>query len=172
MDPRDYISNYEGREEASEPEKPHCQACGKKVDEVSRCVWDKDLLVGKCCETYIDHRCPECGSDHLARREFDYGRCRETHYHDAGLKVICHDCGSECDERDREVKIGPMPLGSAYSVPRAGEEAGQDGALPAIYRKCAMADKRRKGVSFPVNNPQEVALEQRESKPSEYDKEI
>jgi hypothetical protein len=35
-----------------------------------------------------------------------------------------------------------------------------------------VGDRSREGVSFPVNNPQEVALEQREGKASEYDKEM
>jgi hypothetical protein len=107
MDPRDYISSYEGREEPAE-EKPRCQACGKEVDQVSRCVWDTDLLVGPCCEVYIDHQCPDCGSDHLNWQEYDLGRDSETGYHDAGIYVVCSDCGAKNDERDTEVKIGPM----------------------------------------------------------------
>ena len=35
-----------------------------------------------------------------------------------------------------------------------------------------MADRRRDAISVPINTPEEVALEQREGKPSEYDKEM
>ena len=110
MDPRDYISEYEGREEAQAPiQRPRCGSCGQEVDDVSRCVRDATLMVGRCCETYIDHRCPDCGSDHLRWEEYDYGTCSETGYHDAGVRAICEECGCNCDERDTEVKIGPIP---------------------------------------------------------------
>ena len=65
------------------------------------------MQVGSCCETYIDNQCPDCGSDNLDYREYDYGRDPETGYHDAGVRAICQDCGCNCDERDTEVKIGP-----------------------------------------------------------------
>jgi hypothetical protein len=86
-----------------------CDACGQEVAAVAKCIWDTDLMVGPCCETYTDHRCPDCGSDHLEFREYDYGTCSETGYHDAGVLAHCNNCGATCDIRDTEVKIGPMP---------------------------------------------------------------
>ena len=41
--------------------------------------------------------CPECGSNHLAIKQYDYGACRETGYHDAGERFHCRDCGDEGD---------------------------------------------------------------------------
>jgi hypothetical protein len=92
---------------SNSPEKPRCGGCDHPVDELFPCVWDTTLEVGKCCETYIDTRCPDCGSDDLDFREYDFGVCSETGYHDAGVRAICRACGSENDERDTEVKIGP-----------------------------------------------------------------
>ena len=90
----------------SEPKK--CGSCGKPAEELSRCVWDTRLMVCKDCEVYIENRCPDCGSDHLRWEEYDYGTCSQTGYHDASVRAICEECGCNCDERDTEVKIGPM----------------------------------------------------------------
>lgn len=33
--------------------------------------------------------CPDCGSENLRYEEYDYGRCPETGYHDAGVVAVC-----------------------------------------------------------------------------------
>jgi hypothetical protein len=43
--------------------------------------------------------CPECGSDIVSVVEYDFGRCPETGYHDAGERDECHDCGAYGDAR-------------------------------------------------------------------------
>lgn len=44
--------------------------------------------------------CPECGSDDVRIEEYDFGRCPETGYHDAGERYRCLACGAtgEADE--------------------------------------------------------------------------
>ena len=49
--------------EPAKPEPLICGSCGKAVESLSRAVWDESLLVGSCCEVYLDHRCPACQSD-------------------------------------------------------------------------------------------------------------
>jgi len=46
--------------------------------------------------------CPDCGSDDLNWHEFDYGVCCETGYHDAGVYMVCGNCGARHDEHDME----------------------------------------------------------------------
>lgn len=41
--------------------------------------------------------CPQCGSDNVSIREYDFGRCPETGYHDAGNRFTCRACGAEGD---------------------------------------------------------------------------
>ena len=41
--------------------------------------------------------CPECGSDNVSVVEYDFSRCPETGYHDAGERDECHDCGAYGD---------------------------------------------------------------------------
>ena len=41
--------------------------------------------------------CPECGSENVRVVEYDFGRCRETGYHDDGERYECHDCGAYGD---------------------------------------------------------------------------
>jgi hypothetical protein len=44
--------------------------------------------------------CPECLSDNVETWPYDFGRCRETGYHDAGERFKCHDCGATGDASD------------------------------------------------------------------------
>lgn len=37
--------------------------------------------------------CNECGSDEVYEEPFDFGRCPETGYHDAGVMIVCRKCG-------------------------------------------------------------------------------
>lgn len=37
--------------------------------------------------------CPECGSDNVRIAHYDFGRCPETGYHDAGDQYECIECG-------------------------------------------------------------------------------
>ena len=46
--------------------------------------------------------CPNCNSDDLHIEEYDYGVCRETGYHDAGVRYHCRACGDEGDADDLE----------------------------------------------------------------------
>ncbi len=43
--------------------------------------------------------CPTCG-DILQARTYDYGRCSETGYHDAGEYLYCDICRQSVDEGD------------------------------------------------------------------------
>jgi hypothetical protein len=95
--------------EPAQPEPLRCGSCGKTVSEVKRAVWDPALLVGTCCEVYIDHRCPECGGNDLSWHEYDFGRDPETGYHDGGEYAVCRACGAQSDAADTEVRIGPEP---------------------------------------------------------------
>jgi hypothetical protein len=45
-------------------------------------------------------RCPECLSDDIEIREYDFGICRETGYHDAGERFRCRACGATGDAED------------------------------------------------------------------------
>lgn len=46
--------------------------------------------------------CPECLSDDIEVREYDFGICRETGYHDAGERFWCRACGATGDAEDLE----------------------------------------------------------------------
>jgi hypothetical protein len=89
--------------EPVEAERLICGSCGKPAESLSRCVWDESLIVGACCEEYVDHRCPACQSDNL-----DYA--------DAAVK--CLDCGFVTTEEASEVKIDPFSLTSPTEMPR------------------------------------------------------
>ena len=41
--------------------------------------------------------CPECESNNLTIKPYDYGISRETGYHDAGVRFECRDCGATGD---------------------------------------------------------------------------
>src|SRR5690349_21010907 len=83
--------------EPAKPEALVCGACGGPVESVSRCVWDETLMVGSCCEVYIEHRCPACNSDNLE---------------DGDSAVKCLDCGCATTEAASQVEIGPFKLTS------------------------------------------------------------
>jgi transposase-like protein len=51
--------------------------------------------------------CPECGGDNVRVVEYDFGRCRETGYHDAGERYECHDCGAYGDADELELEDAP-----------------------------------------------------------------
>ena len=89
--------------EPAAPDPLRCGACGKPVDSLFPCLWDETLMVGECCETTTDHRCPACASDNL-----EYG--------DAALR--CLDCGRVATEAEADVKIGPYALTSPSDLPR------------------------------------------------------
>ena len=44
--------------------------------------------------------CPECGARDVVVKEYDYGVCRETGYHDAGERFRCLHCGATGDASD------------------------------------------------------------------------
>lgn len=44
--------------------------------------------------------CPECGSSNFAIKQYDYGVCSETGYHDAGEQFHCRECGARGDVDD------------------------------------------------------------------------
>ena len=44
--------------------------------------------------------CPECGSDDIRIEPYDFGRCSETGYHDAGERYQCLGCGASGDAGD------------------------------------------------------------------------
>ena len=44
--------------------------------------------------------CPECGSDNVRIEPYDFGRCSETGYHDAGERYRCLECGASGDAED------------------------------------------------------------------------
>ncbi len=44
--------------------------------------------------------CPECGSSSVAIKQYDYGVCAETGYHDAGEQFHCRECGARGDADD------------------------------------------------------------------------
>jgi hypothetical protein len=60
--------------------------------------------------------CPECGSTNLTIREYDYGRCRETGYHDAGEMFWCLECGEMGDASDAIVESGETREGVHHDV--------------------------------------------------------
>ncbi len=44
--------------------------------------------------------CPKCLSDDVEVREYDFGICSETGYHDAGERFRCRACGATGDADD------------------------------------------------------------------------
>lgn len=44
--------------------------------------------------------CPECGSDNVVIKPYDFGTCPQTGYHDAGERFECRDCGATGDGSD------------------------------------------------------------------------
>jgi len=46
--------------------------------------------------------CPKCASSCITVRPFDFGRCADTGYHDAGEDAICRDCGYHGDVEEFE----------------------------------------------------------------------
>lgn len=64
--------------------------------------------------------CPECGSLRVAITPYDYGRCSQTGYHDAGERFRCRDCGasarvaipnrSRADRKKRQCHQGSCTL--------------------------------------------------------------
>ena len=45
-------------------------------------------------------RCPECLSDAVAARDYNFGICRQTGYHDSGARFRCSACGATGDVDD------------------------------------------------------------------------
>ena len=41
--------------------------------------------------------CPDCGSHNVRVVPYDFGRCTETGYYDAGERYECLECGSRGD---------------------------------------------------------------------------
>lgn len=64
--------------------------------------------------------CPDCG-DILQVRPYDYGRCAETGYHDAGEYLYCDTCHKAVDEGDA-LDDGP----EAEALREAREQAIDD----------------------------------------------
>lgn len=50
-------------------------------------------------------RCPKCLGKHIEVREFNFGVCPETGYHDAGERFRCLDCGATGDADDLVVEV-------------------------------------------------------------------
>jgi rubredoxin len=44
--------------------------------------------------------CPECLSDDVEVKAFDFGICPETGYRDAGERFHCRECGAQGDADD------------------------------------------------------------------------
>jgi hypothetical protein len=66
-------------------------------------------------------RCPECLSDHVEIREYDYGICRETGYHDAGERFRCTSCGVSGDAEDLVADVEtPCKSGSFLALAGRG----------------------------------------------------
>jgi hypothetical protein len=89
--------------ESAKPEPTVCDACGEPVETLFPCVWDDSLMVGLCCESYVEHRCPACNSDNL-----DFG----------AAAIECRDCGCITTEEACEIKMGPFALTSPTQMPR------------------------------------------------------
>jgi hypothetical protein len=56
--------------------------------------------------------CPECGSTDIAIKQYDFGVCRETGYHDAGERFHCRACGATGDADDLRTTTAVETLGS------------------------------------------------------------
>jgi len=53
-------------------------------------------------EQATEQACPECGSDQVAIKPYDFGTCLETGYHDAGERYCCDACGAQGDVDDMQ----------------------------------------------------------------------
>ena len=63
-------------------------------------------------------KCPLCGGTNFTTWEYDFGRCPETGYHDAGERYRCFDCRSEGDvdeliQDDEETASHPLRVRQA-----------------------------------------------------------
>ena len=67
-------------------------------------------------------KCPQCGGTNFTTCEYDFGRCMETGYHDAGERYRCFDCRSEgdVDELIQDDEEDGEP--SSQSAPGEGSE--------------------------------------------------
>ncbi len=63
--------------------------------------------------------CPECGRGEVTVREYDFGICRETGYHDAGEQFRCLACGTEGDADDL-APCNPISVGSPEEADGGG----------------------------------------------------
>lgn len=73
--------------------------------------------------------CPQCGGDNVRIAPYDFGRCSETGYHDAGERFHCHDCGAEGDVDEIE---RATTQGERHDV-RASHATGENHALGASH---------------------------------------
>jgi hypothetical protein len=71
------------------------------IDQLCMKAFERGLAQGKL-QTWFElawenycrtEQCPKCGSFNVGAQEVDFGTCRETGYHDAGVMGICYDCG-------------------------------------------------------------------------------
>ena len=62
-------------------------------------------------EQATEQSCPECGSDQVTIRPYDFGTCSETGYHDAGERYRCDACGAQGDVDD--MHRAPIALGTS-----------------------------------------------------------
>jgi hypothetical protein len=68
--------------------------------------------------------CSKCGSDNIRVYEYDFGRCSQTGYHDAGERFACRDCGLDGDV-DELLTDGTVPTwGHLPLRPPAAEREG------------------------------------------------
>ena len=100
------LSGLKPPAEERQAEELLCGGCGRRVESLSRCVWDERLTVGPCCETYTENRCPACGSDSL-----DF----------SDAEVRCLECGCLTTEAASQITIGPFELTSPTALPRLGQ---------------------------------------------------
>lgn len=68
--------------------------------------------------------CPECGGDNVRIMEYDFGRCPETGYHDAGERFQCRECGAEGDADDLVVPESDDAPCNSISVGSSEPPAG------------------------------------------------
>ena len=54
--------------------------------------------------------CPECGSDNVRVVPYDFGRCPETGYHDAGERYQCLECGATGDADELVMQDVPVAI--------------------------------------------------------------
>ncbi len=46
--------------------------------------------------------CPACGGNNFRTVEYDFGICRRTGYHDAGVSFECETCGVTGEAKDMD----------------------------------------------------------------------